>query len=97
MGRAEDLRRKILSQIEENRNEWVKAAFYSDPEVERIMARLVREWEARGMRGEPLDYATLEELEVMGERADRYVNSSREEFLRRMLRRSIGAEGEKGL
>lgn len=97
MDRKENLRRKILSQIEENRNEWVKAAFYSDPEVERIVARLVGAWEAGGMRGEPLDYATLEELEIMGEKADRYVHSPREEFLRRMLRRSIGAEEEKGL
>ncbi|MEM2203903.1 MAG: hypothetical protein QXI22_06065 [Sulfolobales archaeon] len=92
MPRREDLIRIIVENIEENRNSWVKALFYSDKDVERIMDRLVNEWNRDGMRGEPLDYATLEELEILAEKAEHYRDAPQDAFLRNMLRRSTGVE-----
>ncbi|MEN3000070.1 MAG: hypothetical protein ABDH61_05810 [Acidilobaceae archaeon] len=56
----------------------MKAAFYSDPEVSRILEELTRRWEKEG-RGIPLDYATEEELEELYRRAMRYAFMSDEE------------------
>ncbi len=95
MARREDLIRIIVENIEENRNSWVKALFYADKDVERIMNRLVSEWSRSDMRGEPLDYATLEELEILAEKAKQYRDAPQEVFLRSMLRRSAGIEEER--
>jgi len=70
--RRERIVRELYELIEENAVAWRKAAFYSDPEVERIYSRLVAEWEARGAEGAPLDYASDEELEVLLAAARRY-------------------------
>ncbi len=93
MPKREDLVRMIIENIEENRNNWVKALFYADKDVKRIMDRLVEEWGRNNMRGEPLDYATLEELEILAEKAERYRDAPQEAFLRGMLEKSAGVEG----
>ncbi len=72
MSERERLIRILLDLIEDNEVAWRKAAFYSDPQVERIYSRLVDEWIKAGERGIPLDYATLEELRVLVEAAKRY-------------------------
>jgi len=82
----------IISNIEENKNSWVKALFYSDQDVSRIMERLISEWSRNNMRGEPLEYATLEELKVLAEKAERYRDAPQEAFLRTMLKKSTGVE-----
>jgi len=68
----EALRREIIELIDKHWNNWVKAAFYSDPEVSRIMDRLMREWRSNGEQGAPIDYATREELLVLVRAARRY-------------------------
>ncbi len=68
-------RDEILRYIErriEASNQWIRAAFYSDPEVVDILERLYERWYDNNEEGEPIDYATYEELEVLYERARRY-------------------------
>mgnify|MGYP000029315830 CR=1 FL=1 len=72
MSSRKDLIREIEENIEENFNAMVKAAFYSDPEVEQIVMELYKRWEAHGYRGVPLDYASLEELEILAIKARYY-------------------------
>lgn len=69
---AEELKAKIISLIDENTFQWRKAAFYSDPTVSEIMVRLYERWEKSGREGRPIDYASLEELEVLAEKAEKY-------------------------
>ncbi len=69
---AEELKAKIISLIDENTFQWRKAAFYSDPMVSEIMMRLYERWESSGRDGRPVDYASLEELEVLAEKAEKY-------------------------
>lgn len=69
---AESLKRKIEELIETNRFSWRKSAFYSDPEVAPIIERLYERWEASGRAGRPLDYADLDELRVLADKAERY-------------------------
>jgi len=71
-GRRERMIRELYDLIEDNEVAWRKAAFYSDPDVERIYSRLVSEWEAGGGEGTPLDYASDEELEILLAAARKY-------------------------
>ncbi|MCX8195779.1 MAG: hypothetical protein N3F67_01675 [Acidilobaceae archaeon] len=73
-----DKKQFILKAIEDNRSPWVKAAFYSDPDVSRILEELTKRWEREG-RGIPLDYATEEELEELYRKAASYAFMSEEE------------------
>ncbi len=66
------LKRKIEELIESNRFSWRKSAFYSDPEVAPIIERLYERWEASGRQGKPLDYADLDELRLLADKAERY-------------------------
>ena len=75
----EHVKREIIRLIDENRSPWVKAAFYSDPEVSSILDRLVSEWESNDRRGIPLDYAKDEELEALLRLAKKYSSLSDEE------------------
>jgi len=63
--RREKLVQELFQLIEDNRVDWRKAAFYSDPRVEPIYNRLVEEWERSGGEGIPLDYASMDELEIL--------------------------------
>jgi len=85
----DELRRKIIAYIEENKDPLIKAAFYSDEKVSAIMNRLIEEWERSGRRGAPIDYATYEELKILAEKAEYYRDAPRDLYLRRMLRESI--------
>lgn len=93
--RRRTLMRTIISNIEENKNSWVKALFYSDKDVSRIVERLVKAWSDNNMRGEPLEYATIEELEILARKSEEYRDSPQEAFLRKMLRESTGVEENK--
>jgi hypothetical protein len=92
--RRKSLINVIIANIEENRNDWVKALFYSDKDVSKIMERLLSEWTRNNMRGEPLEYATIEELEILAEKAEHYRDTPQEAFLRAMLRKSTNTEGQ---
>ncbi len=78
MGEKEKLKNKILTLIDESTNNWAKMAFYSDPKVATILERVYGEWEQNNRRGLPIDYATLEELQVLAKAAERYKNAGPE-------------------
>jgi hypothetical protein len=59
------IKRELVALIDENREVIYKIAFYSRPEVQSIMDRVLEAWEHNNRQGEPIDYATLEELEVL--------------------------------
>jgi len=65
LSRREKLIRELIQLIEDNSVAWRKAAFYSDPRVEPVYDRLVREWESHDGEGIPLDYASTSELELL--------------------------------
>ena len=78
---------------------WRKMAFYSDREVVAIMDEVYARWEESGRIGEPLDYATDEELEVLAKKAEAVRGVvSRGDINQVMLRAAYGAvkwkEGE---
>lgn len=85
------MKEEILRLIDENRSPWVKAAFYSDPEVSKIVESLIARWESRGMSGIPLDHATEEELRILYKKAQEYGTMSDIEAMGSSL------EGGKGL
>ncbi len=71
--RRERLKNKIIALIDSGvQSNWRKAAFYSDPQVSEITAQLYERWESSGRAGMPVDYATLEELEVLARKAEEY-------------------------
>ncbi len=74
--------------IEDNPDPYVKAAFYEDPDVMKIVERLYKRWEENECKGEPLDYATIEELELLVEKARRYRYISVGEYLRKKFMES---------
>ena len=59
----EGKRRRLASLVDLSAEPWRKAAFYSNEEAIGIVSELYRRWEAGGMRGTPLDYASEEELD----------------------------------
>ena len=71
---------------------WRKMAFYSDREVVAIMDEVYARWEESGRIGEPLDYATDEELEVLAKKAEAVRGVvSRGDINQVMLRAAYGA------
>ena len=58
----EAVKREIIRLIDDHWDPWVKAAYYSDPIVSRIMDRLLEAWSGGGETGRPIDYATEDEL-----------------------------------
>ncbi len=72
----ERLIREIEIYVEYNPNVYAKAAFYSDPEVRRILEEVYRRWEEAGRVGIPLDYATIDELQLLASKAARYKDAT---------------------
>jgi hypothetical protein len=96
--RRKPSRREYINFIEayiERGNEWVRAAFYSDPDVENILNLLYERWQASGGRGEPIDYATDEEIEALYQIARRYASLTPYEAYTIYMRRLAERE-EKG-
>lgn len=91
---AERIRKEIIELIDKHWNNWVKAAFYSDPEVAKIMDRLVREWSSRGEEGAPIDYATEDELLVLLRAARKYYSMDPRRAMAVALSNMAGAEDE---
>ncbi|AEM39363.1 hypothetical protein Pyrfu_1506 [Pyrolobus fumarii 1A] len=63
--------RKELEMILSNMSPWHSALFYADEEVSRILQELYNRWEQNDRRGEPLDYAKDDELELLLAKAKR--------------------------
>ena len=95
MDENERLKADILRLIEGREGDWRSTAFYSDPKVSAIVARLHEEWERNGRRGIPLDYATIDELRVMASAASKYMSMS-EGAARAVAMSSWGGGGEEG-
>ncbi len=93
----EELKRDIIKLIDENRSPWVKAAFYSDPEVSSILDRLLNMWESNDRRGIPLDYADEDELKILHRLARRYASLSDDEARALAWSDREGGEGSGGL
>jgi hypothetical protein len=72
---ANELKREIVSLIDDNTDVNVKAAFYGDPEVTRILDDLYKRWENNSNKNEPLDYATMDELKILIMKARFYYNN----------------------
>ncbi len=94
MARRERLVKTLMELIEYNDVAWRKAAFYSDPEVDKIYSRLIDEWIKNGEKGIPLDYATDEELEILVRVARRYAFMSEAKARALALARMGGEEEE---
>lgn len=92
MGGRDDVKRLILQLVDDQDDEWLKAAFYSDNAVKPILERLYSAWEESGRQGIPLDYATDEELETLLSVARRYASMSRAERQMVALRRMTGED-----
>jgi hypothetical protein len=65
--------RERLRRLLEVKDDWILAALYSDPEISRINEELVVRWERAGMKGDPLDYATEDEIRKLLLAARRYI------------------------
>ena len=63
------------------------AEFYSSDRVRDILERLYDAWEANKRRGEPLDYADCEELEILLHEARRASRTPLWAALRRLIGR----------
>ncbi len=67
----EECREKLLELLD-SMHPWCRSAFYADRDVARLVSALYSRWEEAGRSGEPVDYASLDELRMLLERADRY-------------------------
>ena len=89
------LKREIIELIDNNPSPWIKAAFYSDPVVNAILDSLYKKWDENNRRGEPLDYASYDDLRVLHDKAIEYSRMSEDRARLLALRRlDRGAEAE---
>jgi len=86
------MRKELISLIDQNKDTWVKAAFFSDETVEKLMEVIYSRWEASEQLGMPIDYASEEELEILLDLAKRYARMSSSEARSLVLRRIYGSE-----
>ncbi len=91
MGAGEDIRRKLVD-IVDNMGQMNRAAFYSDPYVERIVEELHRRWAGNGYQGEPVDYSSDEEATRLYEIARRYASMPSWEAYKIFIKRVEGGE-----
>ncbi|MEM0021112.1 MAG: hypothetical protein QW039_05865 [Fervidicoccaceae archaeon] len=83
----ERMKNEIISLIDENASNWIKAAFFSDEVIEVIMEGLYSKWEGNNEEGRPIDYATADQLKIMLKKARHYASMSPEEAMRLVLKR----------
>lgn len=86
------LKDELINLIDLNKETWIKAAFFSDETVEKIMEVLYSRWEASNEEGIPLDYASKEELEILLDIARRYVRLSPDEARNIVIKRIYSEE-----
>jgi len=89
---TEKIKREIVKLIDDNYSTWVKAAFYSDPNVSSILEELTRKWESNQRKGAPIDYASVEELQVLLQLARKYSSMGENEARTIALSRQYGGE-----
>ncbi|KSW12311.1 hypothetical protein CF15_06085 [Pyrodictium occultum] len=72
-----------------------QAAFYSDPYVSALVEELHRRWSRAGHRGEPIDFATREELMRLYELAEYYASLPEWKAYRIFMERRGEAVGQR--
>jgi len=78
---ADKAREELINLIDESRESIYKEVFYSRPEVQSIMDRIIEVWERSGRQGRPIDYATIDELKQLLRIAKEIVKKSPEELM----------------
>jgi len=73
---ADKIRDELINLIDNSKETIYKIAFYSNPEVEAIMNRLVSVWEHNNRQGRPIDYANITELKKLLKIAKNIVKKS---------------------
>jgi len=84
-----DVRRRLLDLVE-NMPQMNKAAFYSDPDVERLVRKLHERWARNGYQGEPIDYSSDDEASRLYELAKEYASMPSWEAYKTFIRRIEG-------
>jgi hypothetical protein len=78
---ADKAREELINLIDESRESIYKEIFYSRPEVQSIMDRIIEVWERSGRQGRPIDYATIDELKQLLRIAKEIVKKKPEELM----------------
>ena len=68
-----ELKEKLTVFLDQDPRKWVRSAFYSDPEVQKVMDILYGKWEEAGRKGMPVDYASHDELVFLWNKASKYL------------------------
>ncbi|MEM1982663.1 MAG: hypothetical protein QXZ10_02105 [Sulfolobales archaeon] len=55
----------LIYNIDDSKEPWVKIAFYSDNDVSEVLEKAYERWMRAGCNGEPLNYVTDDELEIL--------------------------------
>ena len=92
--KEEEIRERILELIDNDTRNWVKAAYYSDPDVAPILDLVYQRWRRAGEKGRPIDYATRDELVILWNMAKRYFGMSEDTARAIVFSRRWTGEGE---
>lgn len=77
----EEMKSEIIRLIEENRIPEYKIVYYSLPEIRELLDKLIDRWEKNNRQGEPLDYASREELEILYDNAVKIAKKTLDELI----------------
>jgi len=81
------MKSEIVRLIDMHTDNWVKAAFFSDEIVSKIMNELYERWSRSEGKGMPIDYASESELRVLYEKALEYAAMPTEKAMMTVLNR----------
>ncbi|MEM4717786.1 MAG: hypothetical protein QXE81_03385 [Desulfurococcaceae archaeon] len=76
-----EIKNEIIRLIDKNQQVIYKVAFYSDPEVNQLLDKLIERWERNNRVNEPIDYATEDEVELLYDKALKISRKTPEELL----------------
>jgi|Deesub1362A_J573_1020465.scaffolds.fasta_scaffold40682_1 hypothetical protein len=85
----DELKQLILEKIDASKDPWIKIAFYSDLEVMALVEELYKRWEEGNRLGDPIDYATDEELEFLAQKAKTVKPIKSEDIVQDMMFRAV--------
>ena len=88
----ESKRKRLISLVDSSAEPWRKAVFYSNDEAIGIVTQLYQRWETQGRRGDPLDYASEEELDRLLVIAERIEPGDMRDHQARMLLAALYGE-----
>ncbi|RLE52780.1 MAG: hypothetical protein DRJ26_04260 [Candidatus Methanomethylicota archaeon] len=87
MSNLSELKKRFINlhEIYLEANRWAMAAFYSDSEVSKLNNILYERWAKEGMKGEPIDYASKEELLMLIRKIQAYAGVRADEVVRDLM------------